>query len=486
MNTARSTSIKGNALIRETVMRKGRFYLFCILMSAVVFMAACTGRDNEPDHEKEPDKNETGHYAVVYDFDADGISKKRNNTVPLNDDLSVDTADDPAKIIDAWNILSEEEKRIFSDILDSPGTWEKIEDEYWRFSKCPELGIYCSLRHDADSFLMPFACLYNGRFSIGYDFEVETHYRDPICGSTETDTGTDSCLVYTEEIPAGEACERTVIPDSRELIDEQVLFDGDGVRVTAVSLKRQTRLGVLRMLLKLENGTDRELSVSSGLSCINDAMVRSSLDETVLPGEEKEVYLDFDTGSMWAYLDFEDVFHTGYKDPVDPIGQIYVSFLLNDKSGVLAETGLISIPVNDDHEDDGPDDPDDCVIYDEEGVSLTLGAATDPGSTRYPRLLVTVINRSGRDIRITLTDSKINCTPRDAEFEGAVLDGRQLSDFIVFDYEEGLSERVDIVDPELRFEIRDMKTGELIRDTGVIYPTADIPDHIGEQRYIYN
>ena len=95
MNTARSTSIKGNALIRETVMRKGRFYLFCILMSAVVFMAACTGRDNEPDHEKEPNKNETGHYAVVYDFDADGISKKRNNTVPLNDDLSVDTADDP-------------------------------------------------------------------------------------------------------------------------------------------------------------------------------------------------------------------------------------------------------------------------------------------------------------------------------------------------------------------------------------------------------
>lgn len=176
-------------------------------------------------------------------------------------------------------------------------------------------------------------------------------------------------------------------------IDEQVCFEYEGIKVTAVEVVDEWIMGQGIKFL-IENNSDTTYSVSTDAVIINNCMSSASLSCKVTAGQKA-----YDT----MYLDFlED---NGIKKP----GQIEMYFYLYDpetyKTVYRAECYTLKTSFFD--EMDVPDDGNGQVLYDANGVRITVK------STKVDQLLSSGVmlyleNKSDKEIAISIDDLSVN------------------------------------------------------------------------------
>ena len=176
-------------------------------------------------------------------------------------------------------------------------------------------------------------------------------------------------------------------------VDEQVCFEYEGIKVTAVEVVDEWLLGTGIKFL-IENNSDKTYSVSTSEVIINNCMSSASLSCKVAAGQKA-----YDT----MYLDFlED---SGIKNP----GQIEMYFYLYDpdsyKTVYRAECYTLKTSLFD--EMDVPAAGDGQVLYDKDGVRVTVK------STKVEQLLSSGVllyleNKTDKEIAVSIDDLAVN------------------------------------------------------------------------------
>ena len=186
----------------------------------------------------------------------------------------------------------------------------------------------------------------------------------------------------------------TATPAQKKLtIEEQVCFEHDGIKVTAVEVTDEWLLGTGIKFL-IENNTDKNYGVSTSEVIINNCMGNASLSCKVTAGQKA-----YDT----MYLNFlED---SDIKNP----GQIEMYFYLYDpetyKTVYRAECCTLKTSLYDVM--DVPTAGDGQVLYDKNGVRVTV-KSTKVDQLLSSGVLLFLENNTDKEIAVSIDDLAVN------------------------------------------------------------------------------
>ena len=203
----------------------------------------------------------------------------------------------------------------------------------------------------------------------------------------------------TTEAPTGPGSEGS----TPFTINEQLICDRDGIKVTAVKVVENERYGV-GIELKVENNTDMDIYVAATTIAVNGAMVDNDFFCRAEPGKTETDVMFLDKDVLAAYS-------------IEKVG--YIDFCLHAVNratydSIFEETKPARIKTSEYGREDKPQAPEDSGrIFDESGVQIYfVHTAFDNYGDLYSRLYF--VNNTGKRIIVDYGDMFINGTEVDA------------------------------------------------------------------------
>lgn len=236
-------------------------------------------------------------------------------------------------------------------------------------------------------------------------------------------------------------------------IEEQVLFEQDGIKVTATGYETDSIWGDGVKLL-LENDSDKDVTVSCEELIVNDYMITDLFSSSIAAGKKAndDLYLS-DSGLKAA--------------GIENVGKIEIYFHVYDSSSYdsLFDTDCITIQTSAyDSMDTTPDDSG-TELYNEGGIRI-VGKTVDENSFWGTAILLYCENNTGRNITINVDDMSINGFMMTPYFYTTVYDGKKaFEDITILDSDLESNNIEEISDVELKFHITDADTYDTIVDT---------------------
>lgn len=239
-------------------------------------------------------------------------------------------------------------------------------------------------------------------------------------------------------------------------IEEQVLFEQDGIVVTAKEYVTDRIWGDGIKLL-IENNSDKDVTVGCNALIVNNYMISDLLVSGVAAGKKANEVM---------YLSSEELEAAG----IDSVGQIEVYFhvydtdtydTLFDTEGVMIQTSEYA------HMDTTPNDAG-TELYNADGIRI-VGKTVDENSFWGTAILLYCENNSGRSVSISVEEMSVNGFMMNPLFTTTIYDGKMaVEDITVFssDLEENGIEKIE--DVELKFHIYDADSYDIIADSDVI------------------
>lgn len=201
----------------------------------------------------------------------------------------------------------------------------------------------------------------------------------------------------------------------RSKISKQVIWEKDGLSVSATGLYSEEGMGELyggyRMEdgieLSIDNGTDKDLIINCVSLAVNGAAVQCMLDARAPAGQKEKAVLKMDNYSL-------------YNMQLDTLGTVTAELSAKDAGTgkELYNSGVISIKANNDasvpdYRYGGATD-----LFEEDGISVsTMGYSEVPGLAVNYAVMYHVKNNSVRSVRLDLEDMKLN--GRSFEYKGS-------------------------------------------------------------------
>lgn len=240
-------------------------------------------------------------------------------------------------------------------------------------------------------------------------------------------------------------------------IEETVLVDMDGVKITAKSLEVDAFFGSEIKLL-IENNSGKDLTFQCGHASVNGYMMDPMMSVDVVNGKKANDSLtfmesDFEACGIEAIADIEIAFHifdTGNWDTYLDTDQIQIKTSIAD---IYEYT----------YDDSGE------LAYDKNGVKIVIKGLAEEDSFLGPSVVVYIENNSDKDITVQTNDTSINGFMIDAIFSCNVAAGKRAVDTITFmesDLEENDITAIENV--ELSFHAINFDDWETIFDTEII------------------
>lgn len=247
----------------------------------------------------------------------------------------------------------------------------------------------------------------------------------------------------------------TEIPTQEAFIEEAVLVERDGVRITAKSLDTKSIFGTELKLL-IENDSDKNLIVQAEDVSVNGYMVSTLMSVDVAAGKKANDELTFMDSSfedcgITTIADIELVFHVIEANSYD-------SYF--DSDPIIIKTSAA----------EGFDytyDESGTLAYEGNGIKIIVKGLKD--SMLGPEILVYVHNTSSEKITVQTRDVSINSYMVSDLFSCGVCPGKHAVDTITFlssELEENSIEKIDEV--ELSFHLFDSDSWKTIEDTDTI------------------
>lgn len=239
-------------------------------------------------------------------------------------------------------------------------------------------------------------------------------------------------------------------------IDETVLVDQDGVKITATDYVQGGMFGD-SIKVVIENNTDKNITVGCTALIVNDYMINDLFASTLAAGKKANETIDLYTSELNAA-------------GIETVGQIEVYFHAFDSDNMnkIFESDCVTIKTSEYANMDKTSDDSGKELYNEGGIRI-VGKAVDENSFWGTAILLYTENTSGRNVGISVDNLSINDFMMSPFFATTVYDGKKsFDDITVFtkDLKDNNIESIETV--ELSFHIYDAESFETIADSGPI------------------
>ena len=277
-------------------------------------------------------------------------------------------------------------------------------------------------------------------------------------GSGQADSGEIKQVVSNEGSETTGADESTpggsgTSSDETVTINEQVLFDQDGVTVTATEYVTDSIWGDGIKLL-LENNSDKDITVGCDSLIVNDYMITDLFSSGIAAGKKSNETL---------YLSSMQLNAAG----IENVGKIEIYFHVYDSStyDTVFDTECVTIQTSEYDNMDTTANDSGTELYNQSGIRI-IGKTVDENSFWGTAILLYIENNSGKNVGISVDDMSINGFMMNPFFSTTVYDGKKsVDDITVFsnDLEENGIEAIEEV--ELKFHIYDADSYSSIADS---------------------
>lgn len=224
-------------------------------------------------------------------------------------------------------------------------------------------------------------------------------------------------------------------------IQEQVCFEKNGVKVTAVSLEDEMFGGKYIKLL-VENNSDKTYTVGCSALIVNNCMISDLFASEVAAGKKSNEKL---------YLSSSDLEASG----IENIGQIEIYFHMYEENDILNSIKIDPVVIKTSAFDKMDSKPDDSghELYNKDGLKI-VGKYVDENSFWGKSVLLYIENNTGKEVSILCDDLSVNGFMVNGYFASTVYNGKYAVDDITLsssDLEDNNIQSVD--DVELKFKI---------------------------------
>lgn len=268
------------------------------------------------------------------------------------------------------------------------------------------------------------------------------------CGSSDSD---EKDSVTSENKSDSATAEEEVVT-----IEEQVLFEQDGIVVTAKEYVTDRIWGDGIKLL-IENNSDKGVTVGCNALIVNNYMISDLFVSGVAAGKKANEIM---------YLSNTELEAAG----IESVGQIEAYFHVYDSDTyeTLFDTECVTIQTSEYENMDTVADDTGVELYNEGGIRI-VGKTVDENSFWGTAILLYCENNSGKNIGISVEEMSINGFMMNPLFTTTVYDGKMaLEDITIFSEDLVANGIETIEDIELRFHIYDAATYEAIADTEAV------------------
>lgn len=278
------------------------------------------------------------------------------------------------------------------------------------------------------------------------------------CGSSDSSSKTNTVPAKQENtntVPAKTS--EPVKKNEDPTIEEQVVYDQDGITITAKSLDLKSFMGPELKLL-IENNTDRAVIVQARNTSVNGYMVDTVLSADVAAGKKANDGLTIMDSSL--------------KDAgITTIADIETSFHIFDSDtwNEITDTDLYSIKTSAYEGFEYTFDDSGKTVYENGGIKIVVKGLAEDSSFMGPEIVLYVENESGQDITVQARDVSVNGFMVQSILSSDVVNTKhRISGLSLLssDLKENEIEKIETC--EVSFHIFDSNTWNTIADTDPI------------------
>lgn len=239
-------------------------------------------------------------------------------------------------------------------------------------------------------------------------------------------------------------------------ISEQVLYDENGIKVTATGFDDSGIFGPEVKVL-IENNTDKSFTLQTRYSSINGFMSDFQISADVAPGKK--------TNDSFSIMrsDLE-------KNGIEQVANIDCSLHIFDSESwdTIVDTPIIPIQTNLSGNFDQAYDDSGTVMYDENGIRI-ISQGISEDDIWGPEPVLYIENNTDRIITVQTRDTSVNGFMVDASFSPEIAPGKKCIDGLTL-FPNDLEENgiTDISDLETSFHIFDSESWETITETPAV------------------
>ena len=243
-------------------------------------------------------------------------------------------------------------------------------------------------------------------------------------------------------------------------IDEQVLLDRDGVKITAKEYVKDSIWGDGIKLL-IENNSDRNLNVSCDALVVNDYMISDLFYCDVAAGKKSNETL---------YLSSSQLKNAG----IDNVGKIEIDFYASDDDTYdrIFENEFVTIQTSAFDVMDSTSNVSGAELYNNNGIKI-VATVVENNDLFGSAVVLYAENNSGKNVSISCDDMSVNGFMVSPLFSSLVYAGKKAVDEITIfesDLEENGIESIEEI--ELSFRIYDSDSYNTIDETEPILFSA--------------
>ena len=239
-------------------------------------------------------------------------------------------------------------------------------------------------------------------------------------------------------------------------IEEQVLVDQDGIKITALEYVKDSIWGDGIKVL-IENETDKDVMVGCNALIVNDYMINDLFASDVAAGKKSNETI---------YLSSSELKAAG----IDTVGRIEIYFHVYDSDSFdnIFDSDCVTIETSAIDSIDMTANDEGTELYNDGGIRI-IGKTVDENSFWGTAILLYIENQSGNNVGISVDDLSINGFMFTPYFSTTVYDGKKCIDDITImssELEENGIESIDEV--ELKFRIYNSDSYETIAESDPI------------------
>ena len=256
-----------------------------------------------------------------------------------------------------------------------------------------------------------------------------------------------------EETKAAE----TEAPKTEESIEEQVILDEQGVKITVKGLDKSGIMGPSIKLL-IENECGKDITVQARNASVNGYMIETLLSADLVNGKKSNETLTFSSGDLKragisTIADMEFSFHVFESSTWD---DIFDSDMIQLRTSAADSYEYA-------FDDSGE------VAYEGNGIKVVIKGLDEEDSIFGPGVVVHISNESDKAITVQTRDVSVNGFMLDPIFSSDVAAGKNAIDSITFMSSQLTENEIEsIEDVELSFHIIDAKSWDTIQDTETV------------------
>lgn len=254
----------------------------------------------------------------------------------------------------------------------------------------------------------------------------------------------------------------TPSPSKEVTIEEQVIYDAGGIRVTAVSLTNDSFLGPAVKVL-VENNSDKNITVQARNCSINGLMVEPMFSCDVAASKKANDTIAF----MSSELETANI--TVIKEM-----EFYLHIFDSDSWEEIANSPVITLTTSADSAYVQTFNTDGFVAYENDGIKIVVQKLNSSDSFWGSDVYIYAENNTGSNITIQGRDVSINGFMVDPIFSCDIAAGKKAYDTITF-FESDLTDNgiTDITELEIKFHIFNSDSWDTITDTQAITITFE-------------